>query len=43
MMTNFYSNGVIDSSSFSSWAESMLAIDPTVKLGEFFNEDSSFK
>ena len=43
MMTNFYSKGAIDSSSFSSWAESMLAIDPTVKLGEFFNEDSSFK
>lgn len=37
MMSNFYSTGAIDSSSFTSWAKSMLELDSSIDLNQFFN------
>lgn len=42
MLSNFYSKGSIDVSSFSSWAQTMLELDSTVDLNKFFYSDSSF-
>lgn len=42
MLSNLYSKGSIDVSSFSSWAQTMLELDSTVDLNKFFYSDSSF-
>ena len=42
MLSNFYSKGSIDVSSFSSWAQTMLELDSTIDLNKFFYSDSSF-
>lgn len=42
MMSNVISKGSFDSSSFSSWVKSMIDMDSSIDLNQFFNGDMSF-